>query len=145
MFGSSLSPIVCVCIICVSLRSVGSNTYCVVFLFVLVLCLVCPMLPVSLDCPFLIAHSVFSNIYLQQLRVNNIVVCHWSYVERQTFPNQSITTIFRLELFRQSGVVFLIFQHQVIFLFSVYYFALIPITVPSFQQHELLFVILYSS
>ena len=27
-------------------------------------CLVCPMLPVSLDCPFLIATSVFSNAYL---------------------------------------------------------------------------------
>ena len=37
---------------------------CVVFfpLFVLVLCLVYPMLPVSLDCPFLIAHSGFSNV-----------------------------------------------------------------------------------
>jgi hypothetical protein len=29
-----------------------------VFLFVLVLCLVCPMLPVSMDCPLLIAHSL---------------------------------------------------------------------------------------
>ena len=29
-----------------------------------VLCLVYPMLPVSLDCPFLIAPSVFSNMYL---------------------------------------------------------------------------------
>jgi hypothetical protein len=27
--------------------------------------LVYPMLPVSLDCPFLIAHSVFSNVYFQ--------------------------------------------------------------------------------
>ena len=27
-------------------------------------CLVHPMLPVSLDCPFLIAPSVFSNVYL---------------------------------------------------------------------------------
>jgi hypothetical protein len=29
--------------------------------------LVYPMLPVSLDCPFLITHSVFSNIYLIEL------------------------------------------------------------------------------
>jgi hypothetical protein len=29
-------------------------------------CLVYPMLPVSLDCPFLIPHSVFSNVYLLQ-------------------------------------------------------------------------------
>ena len=33
-------------------------------LFALVLCLVYLMLPVSLVCPFLIALSVFSNVYL---------------------------------------------------------------------------------
>jgi hypothetical protein len=33
-------------------------------LFFLVLCPVYPMLPVSLDCPFLITPSVFSNVYL---------------------------------------------------------------------------------
>ena len=40
--------------------------FCVVFFyccFVFVLCLVCTMLPVSLDCPLLIAHSVFSNVF----------------------------------------------------------------------------------
>jgi hypothetical protein len=39
--------------------------FCVVFfvLFVFVLCLVCPMLQVSLDCPFSIAPSLFSNVY----------------------------------------------------------------------------------
>jgi hypothetical protein len=36
-----------------------SNTYCVVFLFFFVL------LPVSLDCPVLIAPLVFSNVYLR--------------------------------------------------------------------------------
>ena len=41
-------------------RIVVSNTYCVV-----VFCLVYPMLPVSLDCPFLIAPSVFSNVYVE--------------------------------------------------------------------------------
>jgi hypothetical protein len=34
------------------------------FLFLFVLCLVCPMLPMSLDYPFLIALSVFSNVYV---------------------------------------------------------------------------------
>jgi hypothetical protein len=34
------------------------HIFCFVFL-----CLVYPMLPVSLDCPFLIAPSVFFNIY----------------------------------------------------------------------------------
>jgi hypothetical protein len=33
-------------------------------LFVSVLCLVFPMLPVSLHCPFLVAPSVFSSVYL---------------------------------------------------------------------------------
>ena len=33
--------------------------------FVFVLCLVCPMFPVSLDCQFLIVPSVFSIIYLR--------------------------------------------------------------------------------
>jgi hypothetical protein len=37
--------------------------FCVVFFFVIVLCLVRSMLPVSLDCSFLIAPSVFSNAY----------------------------------------------------------------------------------
>jgi len=32
-----------------------------------VLCLLCPMLPVSLDCPFFVAPSVFSNIYLSSV------------------------------------------------------------------------------
>ena len=79
-------------VICVCLCIVVSSTYCVVFLLCLssscvpyvasfsglyifdcpfgilyrlfVLCLVYPMLPVSLDCTFLIAPSVFSNVYL---------------------------------------------------------------------------------
>jgi hypothetical protein len=42
--------------------------FCVVFflhcLFVLVMCLAYPMLPVSLGCPFLIAPSEFSNVYV---------------------------------------------------------------------------------
>ena len=52
---------------CICLRKVMSNTYCVVFfvLFVTGLCLVYPMLPVSLDCSFLVAPSVFSNIYFR--------------------------------------------------------------------------------
>jgi len=37
---------------------------CVFVLFVFILCLVYPMLLVSLDCLFFIAPSVFSNVYL---------------------------------------------------------------------------------
>jgi len=39
---------------------------CVFVLFVFVLRLVYPMLPVFLDCPFLIAPSVFSNVNLSK-------------------------------------------------------------------------------
>jgi hypothetical protein len=84
--GSGLIYVICAC-----LRVVVSNTCCVVFLicfssscvayvasfsvFFFVLCGLCcqflcvflrlvwPMLPVSLGCPFLITHSVFSNVY----------------------------------------------------------------------------------
>ena len=37
---------------------------CVLDLLDFVLCLVYPLLQVSLDCPLLIAHSVFSNVYI---------------------------------------------------------------------------------
>jgi hypothetical protein len=37
------------------------------FCFVFLLRLVYPMLPVSLDCTFLIVHSVFSNVYLRNI------------------------------------------------------------------------------
>jgi len=40
----------------------------VVWLFLFVF-LLCPVLPVSLDCSFLIAPSVFSNVYLSPIRV----------------------------------------------------------------------------
>ena len=46
-------------VICVCLHIVMSITYCVVFLR-----LVYPMFPISLDSTFLIAPSVFSNVYL---------------------------------------------------------------------------------
>ena len=60
--GSCLIYVVCAC-----LRIVVSNTYCVVLHFCFVcLCLVYPMLPVSLDSPFLIAPSEFSNVYVPQ-------------------------------------------------------------------------------
>ena len=36
-------------------------------------CLGCPLLPVSVDCPFLIASSVFSNVYFVNKLVNSDV------------------------------------------------------------------------
>jgi len=70
MFKSSLFPVVCMrahvlftlfLFVCVVL----SNTYCAVFL-ICFLFFWCggPILPVALDCPFLIAPSVFFNVYL---------------------------------------------------------------------------------
>jgi hypothetical protein len=44
----------------------GANTYCVVFLFFLILCDLY-VFPVSLDCPFLISPSIFSNVYVGDL------------------------------------------------------------------------------
>jgi hypothetical protein len=52
-------------VICVCLHIVVSTTYCVVYLCFVCLRPVYPMLPVSLECPFLIAPSVFSNVYFR--------------------------------------------------------------------------------
>ena len=49
-----------VCVVCGCLRILVSSTYCVVG--VVFLRLVCPMLPVSLDCPVVLIPSVLSNI-----------------------------------------------------------------------------------
>ena len=72
MFGSSLSPVVssmsysrCLCLLCI----VVVNKYCVLFCFVFPR-LVWHMLPVSLDFPFLIVPSVFSNVYFYQYQQN---------------------------------------------------------------------------
>ena len=64
-----------------------SNTYCVVFVYVqwclthIVLCLcfiflrlVYPMLPVSLDYPFLAAPLVFSDVYLINIIIIIIII-----------------------------------------------------------------------
>jgi hypothetical protein len=46
--------------VCLLAESGVQRILCCVVCFV---CLVYPMLPVSLDCPFLISPSVFSNVY----------------------------------------------------------------------------------
>ena len=64
-------------VICVCLCIVMSYTHCVVYffivLFVFVLRLVYLMLPVSLDCPLLIAPSVFSNVIYYVLQYEFIM------------------------------------------------------------------------
>ena len=57
---------------------------CCVFLFgfILILCLVYPMLPVSLDCPFLIVPSIFSNVnciaFHFRLKISYVVIGYCS-------------------------------------------------------------------
>jgi len=68
-------------VICVYLHIVVSNTYCVVFLFCF-LCLVYPMLPVSLDCPFL-AHLAKGNMSFYHHLAS--VVCRLSSVNFSHF------------------------------------------------------------
>jgi len=55
-------------VICICLRVVVSNTYCVVFLLCFSSSCV-PYIASSLDCPFLIAPSVFSDVYYQTILV----------------------------------------------------------------------------
>jgi hypothetical protein len=52
--------------------------FCVVYftLLVIALCRVYPMLPMPLDCPFWIATSVFSNVYLYTIRVYGCCLYH---------------------------------------------------------------------
>ena len=53
----------CLCLL--AYRGVQHILCCVSCFFIFVLCFVFPMLPVSMDCSFLIASSVFSNVYFQ--------------------------------------------------------------------------------
>ena len=74
MFGSSLPPVVCrKAHILFTLLMLAYVNLCPTHI-VLCFCFVFrrrvyPMLPVSLDCPFLIAPSVFSNFYIQHVKI----------------------------------------------------------------------------
>ena len=92
------SPIVCrrahvLCTLFVVLLClVVSNIYCVVYCLVFLRLLYPYMLPVSLDCPFLIAHSVFSNVYSRDVpeyckvpsfvffAPNSSYICSWLHI-----------------------------------------------------------------
>ena len=81
LFGSALPQVVCkrahvLCVICAC-----SGVQHIV-LFVFVLCLVYPMLPVSLDCPFLIALSVsLTFIYLKLSFYTKLCIVHENVLE----------------------------------------------------------------
>ena len=72
---------------------------CVMFfyvLFVFVLCLVCQMLPMSLDCLFLIAPLVFFDVYLHT----------WPYLKMCQWSSDLILTLYRLWLGARSFTIF---------------------------------------
>jgi hypothetical protein len=97
MFGSSLPLVVCkgegaslIYIMCVCLRILVSNTYCVV----------CPVLPISLDCHFLysltfIDHTVITHYFRSKCKLSTLTrarlfkildkVVHWT----TTYPVDS--------------------------------------------------------
>ena len=66
MFGSSLPPVVCrrAHVLFTLLVFVWYLTHIVLCFYFICLRVVYPMLPVSLNCSFLIAPSVFSNVYI---------------------------------------------------------------------------------
>jgi len=57
--------------------------FCVLFAFVQ--CLVCPVLPVALDCPFLIAPSVFSNVHSTRFSICGTCKFMVKYLRSPTF------------------------------------------------------------
>jgi hypothetical protein len=70
MFGSSLPPVVCrrphvLFTLFMFVWVQWCPTHVVLCFCFVILRLVYPMLPVSLDCPFLIAPEVFANVYLR--------------------------------------------------------------------------------
>ena len=73
MGGSSLPPVGCMGFmtflryVCLLPHSGVQHILCCVVLLLFVLCFVYPMLPVSLDYPFLIAPSALSDVYLTVL------------------------------------------------------------------------------
>jgi hypothetical protein len=75
-------------VICVCLCIVVSNTYWVVGFFVVFFRLLYPMLPDSLNCPFLIPSLVFSNVY--SFKVNILHKLKTWFNEK--VKNKSVTT-----------------------------------------------------
>jgi len=77
MFGLSLSPVVCRTVRVLYTLFVHSGVHhilcCVCVLFVFVLCLVYPMLPVSLDFPFVITLR-YSLTFISIVMVNNSII-----------------------------------------------------------------------
>jgi hypothetical protein len=90
MFGLFLPPVVCrrahvlfTLFVFVCVKWCPTQLCCVFVLFVFVLCLVFTMLHVSMDCPFLIAPSVFSNVSFKfnlNWAKNHLLADLWIYL-----------------------------------------------------------------
>ena len=89
MFSSSLPPVV---------RAEWCPTHnmlCCFVWFVFVLCLVYPILSVSLVCPLLIAPSVFSNVYLFGLSSSSVLCtqcCQFLWFVHSCLPLRIVLT-----------------------------------------------------
>ena len=79
MFGSSLPPVVCskAHVLFVFVYIYWCPTQVVLCFCFSSSCVPYPMLPVSLDCPFFISPSVFSNIYLCGIHNIHIQMLRW--------------------------------------------------------------------
>ena len=79
MFGSSLPPVVCrrahvLFTLCIFVCLQWCPTHIVLCFCFVFLRLMYPVLPVSLDCPFLIATAIFSDVYV--LYISTLSVSH---------------------------------------------------------------------
>ena len=96
MFGSSLPPVVCrkahvLYTLFVSVCAQWCPTYIALYFCFVFLRLVYPMLSVSLDCPFMIAPLVFSNVYCKcpsnqslHLHPSNFIYDNLSFTKQNT-------------------------------------------------------------
>jgi hypothetical protein len=96
------------------------------------LCLVCPMLSVSLDCPFLIAPLVFSNVYLYWL---SIYVCIQGLIKL----HELVLIVNDLPTFSNRVFRFLLFFYILYHFLFLFLFALCIYIVTKIKTRNLLF------
>jgi hypothetical protein len=78
--------------------------FCFCFCFVFVVCLVCHVMQVSLDCSFLIAASVFSNVYFIN---NSIAVFNYVCIIQ---PLQILTYEYKQTILRHTSMIYVYFS-----------------------------------
>jgi hypothetical protein len=69
-------------------------------LFVFVLCLLYPMFPVSLDWPFFITPSVFSNVYFK----------FWAINQDNSMPNRKFTSCYNIKILNRLWEKYMLFS-----------------------------------